>query len=47
LVVNAPEALPRSGGGCSVGDGQSSDLSLVLLMLAGLLLLMRRRFIKR
>ena len=46
LVVNAPEALPRSGGGCSVGDGQSSDLSLVLLMLAGLLLLMRRRFIK-
>ena len=46
LVVNAPEALPRSGGGCSVGDGQSSDLSLVLLMLAGLLLLMRRRFVK-
>ena len=46
LVINAPEALPRSGGGCSVGDGQSSDLSLVLLMLAGLLLLMRRRFIK-
>ena len=46
LVVNAPEALPRSGGGCSVGDGQSSDLSLVLLMLAGLLLLMRRRLIK-
>jgi hypothetical protein len=46
LVVNAPEALPGSGGGCSVGDGQSSDSSLILLMLAGLLLLMRRRLIK-
>ena len=33
------------GGGCTVGTGQT-DLSLVLLMLAGLLLLMRRRFIK-
>jgi len=46
LVVNAPESLPGSGGGCSVGDGQSSDSSLILLMLAGLLLLMRRRLIK-
>jgi MYXO-CTERM domain-containing protein len=46
LFVNAPESLPRSGGGCSVGDGQSSDSSLILLMLAGLLLLIRRRFIK-
>ena len=34
------------GGGCTVGTGQT-DLSLILLMLAGLLLLMRRRFIKR
>ena len=33
------------GGGCTVGTGQT-DLSLILLMLAGLLLLMRRRFIK-
>ena len=36
----------KSGGGCTVGTGQT-DLSLILLMLAGLLLLMRRRFIKR
>ena len=34
------------GGGCTVGTGQT-DLSLILLMLAGLLLVMRRRFIKR
>jgi hypothetical protein len=33
-------------GGCSVGDGQSSDSSLILLLLAGLLLVGRRRFIK-
>jgi hypothetical protein len=35
----------KSGGGCTVGTGQT-DLSLIFLMLAGLLLLMRRRFIK-
>ena len=33
-------------GGCSVGDGQSPDSSLILLLLAGLLLVGRRRFIK-
>ena len=33
------------GGGCTVGEGQS-DLSLILLMLAALMLMARRRFIK-
>jgi hypothetical protein len=31
-------------GGCAVGDGQSSDSSLILLMLIGLMLMIRRRF---
>ena len=48
LVVKVPFiASSGSGGsGCSVGDGQSSDSSLILLLLAGLLLVGRRRFIK-
>jgi len=47
LVLKAPViASTGSGGGCSVGDGQSSDSSLILLMLAGLLLVARRRSIK-
>ena len=47
LVVKAPTvATSGSGGGCSVGDGQSADSSLILLLLAGLLLFARRRFNK-
>ena len=46
LVINAPEVTLGSGGGCSVGNGKSSDSSLILLLLAGLLLVGRRRFIK-
>ena len=33
------------GGGCTVGDGQSTDWSLMLLLLAGLMLMFRRRFL--
>ena len=47
LVVKAPTvATSGSGGGCAVGDGQSADWSLILLLLAGLLLIARRRFNK-
>ena len=47
LVVKAPTvATSGSGGGCAVGDGQSADSSLILLLLAGLLLIARRRFNK-
>jgi hypothetical protein len=33
-------------GGCTVGDGQTSDSTFVLLMLIGLMLIARRRFNK-
>ena len=45
LVVNAPVAATSGGGGCTVGTGQT-DLSLILLMLAALMLMARRRLIK-
>ena len=45
-ITSANIVVKKSGGGggCTVGDGQTTDWSLTLLLLAGLMLLFRRRF---
>jgi hypothetical protein len=45
-AVTISPAPSSGGGGCTVGNGQSSDWSLMLLMLAALILLLRRRVFK-
>jgi hypothetical protein len=46
ITSTAITVKKKSGGGCSVGDGQSTDSSLILLLLASLLLFLRRRYTK-
>ena len=46
ITSTAITVKKKSGGGCTVGDGQSTDSSLILLLLASLLLFLRRRYIK-
>jgi len=46
ITSTAITVKKKSGGGCTVGDGQSTDSSLILLLLASLMLFARRRFTK-
>jgi hypothetical protein len=46
ITSSAVTVKKKSGGGCTVGDGQSTDSSLILLLLASLMLFLRRRFTK-
>ena len=46
ITSTAITVKKKSGGGCTVGDGQSTDSSLILLLIASLLLFLRRRYIK-
>ena len=46
ITSTAITVKKKSGGGCTVGDGQSTDSSLILLLLASLLLFLRRRYTK-
>ena len=46
ITSTAITVKKKSGGGCTVGDGQSTDSSLILLLLASLLLFLRRRYVK-
>ena len=46
ITSTAITVKKKSGGGCTVGDGQSTDSSLILLLIASLLLFLRRRYTK-
>jgi hypothetical protein len=45
-ITSAIVTIKKSGGGCTVGGPGSSDYSMIMLLLAGLLYLVRRRVFK-